>query len=68
MTMSYILSQFDNTGLPYVTGYRDSKSDPTIPPGQGNDTPYIQDLTHTKRTIKGENSRNSTLPEVLAGF
>lgn len=24
--------------------------------------------THPKRTIKGENNRNSTLPEVLAGF
>jgi hypothetical protein len=30
----------------YTTGYRDSKSDPTIPPGQGNDAPYIQDVTY----------------------
>jgi len=31
--------------LHYITGYRDSKSDPTIPPGQGNTSPYIQDVT-----------------------
>lgn len=30
----------------YTTGYRDSKSDPTIPPGQGNQAPYIQDVTY----------------------
>jgi hypothetical protein len=30
----------------YTTGYRDSKSDPTIPPGQGNEAPYIQDVTY----------------------
>ena len=30
----------------YTTGYRDSRSDPTIPPGQGNLAPYIQDVTY----------------------
>jgi hypothetical protein len=30
----------------YTTGYRDSRSDPTIPPGQGNQAPYIQDVTY----------------------
>ena len=30
----------------YTTGYRDSRSDPTIPPGQGNQSPYIQDVTY----------------------
>jgi hypothetical protein len=30
----------------YITGYRDSRSDPTIPPGQGNQSPYIQDVTY----------------------
>jgi len=30
----------------YTTGYRDSRSDPTIPPGQGNAKPYIQDVTY----------------------
>lgn len=32
--------------LHYTTGYRDSRSDPTIPPGQGNEAPYIQDVTY----------------------
>jgi hypothetical protein len=32
--------------LHYTTGYRDSKSDPTIPPGQGNEAPYIQEVTY----------------------
>lgn len=30
----------------YITGYKDSKSDPTIPPGLGNPAPYIQDVTY----------------------
>jgi hypothetical protein len=30
----------------YTTGYRDSRSDPSIPPGQGNIAPYIQDVTY----------------------
>ena len=30
----------------YTMGYRDSKSDPTIPPGQCNQAPYIQDVTY----------------------
>lgn len=30
----------------YTTGYRDSRSDPTIPPGQGNNAAYIQDVTY----------------------
>jgi hypothetical protein len=30
----------------YTTGYRDSRSDPSIPPGQGNDAAYIQDVTY----------------------
>jgi hypothetical protein len=32
--------------LHYTTGYRDSRSDPSIPPGQGNLAPYIQDVTY----------------------
>ena len=32
--------------LHYTTGYKDSRSDPSIPPGQGNTAPYIQDVTH----------------------
>lgn len=32
--------------LHYTTGYRDSRSDPTIPPGQGNSAAYIQDVTY----------------------
>jgi hypothetical protein len=32
--------------LHYTTGYRDSRSDPTIPVGQGNKEPYIQDVTY----------------------
>ena len=32
--------------LHYITGYRDSRSDPSIPPGQGNLQPYIQDVTY----------------------
>jgi hypothetical protein len=32
--------------LHYTTGYRDSRSDPSIPPGQGNLAPYIQDTTY----------------------
>lgn len=32
--------------LHYTTGYRDHKSDPTIPSGQGNKDPYIQDVTY----------------------
>jgi len=32
--------------LHYFTGYRDSKSDPTIPPGQGNQSPYAQEVTY----------------------
>ena len=32
--------------LHYTTGYRDSRSDPTIPMGQGNKEPYIQDVTY----------------------
>jgi hypothetical protein len=31
--------------LHYTTGYKDSRSDPSIPPGQGNLAPYIQDVT-----------------------
>ena len=32
--------------LHYITGYRDSRSDQSIPPGQGNLAPYIQDVTY----------------------
>jgi hypothetical protein len=32
--------------LHYTTGYRDHRSDPTIPIGQGNKEPYIQDVTY----------------------
>ena len=32
--------------LHYTTGYKDSRSDPTIPVGQGNKEPYIQDVTY----------------------
>jgi hypothetical protein len=32
--------------LHYTTGYRDTRSDPSIPPGQGNLAPYIQDVTY----------------------
>jgi hypothetical protein len=32
--------------LHYITGYRDHRSDPTIPIGQGNKEPYIQDVTY----------------------
>jgi hypothetical protein len=32
--------------LHYTTGYRDSRSDPSIPPGEGNLAPYIQDVTY----------------------
>jgi hypothetical protein len=32
--------------LHYTTGYSDSRSDPSIPPGQGNLAPYIQDVTY----------------------
>ena len=32
--------------LHYTTGYKDSRSDPSIPPGQGNLAPYIQDVTY----------------------
>ena len=28
--------------LHYTTGYKDSRSDPSIPPGQGNLAPYIR--------------------------
>jgi hypothetical protein len=36
----------DQHTVHYTMGYRDSKSDPTIPPGQGNQAPYIQDVTY----------------------
>jgi hypothetical protein len=32
--------------LHYTTGYRSTSSDPTIPPGQGNNAAYIQDVTY----------------------
>jgi hypothetical protein len=32
--------------LHYTTGYRDSRSDPAIPIGDGNKEPYIQDVTY----------------------
>lgn len=32
--------------LHYTAGYRDSRSDPTIPEGQGNQSPYVQDVTY----------------------
>lgn len=32
--------------LHYTAGYRDSRSDPSIPAGQGNQKPYIQDVTY----------------------
>lgn len=32
--------------LHYYTGYKDSRSDPTIAPGQGNQAPYIQEVTY----------------------
>jgi hypothetical protein len=30
----------------YTTGYRDHRSDPTIPEGEGNKNPYIQEVTY----------------------
>jgi hypothetical protein len=30
----------------YITGYRDQRSDPTIPEGEGNKNPYIQEVTY----------------------
>jgi hypothetical protein len=30
----------------YTTGYRDHRSDPTIPEGKGNKNPYIQEVTY----------------------
>ena len=32
--------------LHYAIDYRDSRSDPTIPPGQGNNAAYIQDVKY----------------------